>query len=30
VATIFNNFPENEPTKFRAVFHPAGSDFDID
>jgi len=24
VATIFNNFPENEVTKFTAVFHPHG------
>jgi len=24
VATIFNNFPENEVTKFSAVFHPTG------
>jgi len=30
VATIFTNFPENELTKFRAVFHPAGSDLDMD
>jgi len=24
VATIFNNFPENEVTKFSAVSHPLG------
>jgi len=24
VATIFNNFPENEMTKFSAVLHPTG------
>jgi len=24
VATIFDNFPENEVTKFSAVFHPTG------
>jgi len=30
VATIFNNFPENELTKFHAVFHPGVSDLDMD
>ena len=25
-----NNFPENELIKFRAVFHPAGSELDMD
>jgi len=24
VSTIFNNFPENEVTKFSAVLHPTG------
>ena len=30
VTTIFNNIAENEVTKFRAVFHLAESDLDMD
>jgi len=26
----FNNFPNNQLTKFGAVFHPAGSELDMD